>query len=193
MSDLAKLERDLAALIGRPTDLRPFVCDGSPLDCKVFLVGLNPASPMKGDFWDFWRPGFGFDKPRWFDAYKAERAARPLKLGRTRRNAVSNSRRVVEWISSSLGAVKCLETNVYSAATEEFCDLEQQQRITAPFDLLLDRIKPAVVVVHGKDAITHIRQRRLSIETIEVNHFSRGWTEKGARDLGHRVRTFLDR
>lgn len=28
--------------------LRPFVCDGSPLECEVFLVGKNPVSGLFG-------------------------------------------------------------------------------------------------------------------------------------------------
>lgn len=193
MSDLSTLERDLASLIGRPTDLRPFVCHGSPLDCEVFIVGLNPASPMRDDFWNFWCPGFGFDKPRWLEAYKAERSSRPLKPGRTRRNVISNSRRVIEWINAALGEVKSLETNVYSTPTEDICDLEQRLRITAPFDFLVDRIKPRVVIVHGNEAIAHVRQKQPHFEIVEVNHFSRGWCAKSATDLGHRVRTFLGR
>ncbi len=30
------------ALPGR-SDVRPFVCDGPPFSCEVFLVGFNPA------------------------------------------------------------------------------------------------------------------------------------------------------
>ena len=43
---LDDFERALVALIGRPTDLRPFVCEGSPLTCDVFLVGFNLATTM---------------------------------------------------------------------------------------------------------------------------------------------------
>lgn len=193
MTNLEKLERDLISLIGRPADLRPFVCCGSPLDCEVFLVGLNPASPMEEDFWGFWRPGLGFDKSKWFEAYKTARSLRPLKLGRTRRNAISNSRRVIERINASLGPIKALETNAYAAATEEFGDLEQEKRITAPFDFLLDRVSPAVIVTHGKDAIAHVRDKKLPVEVIEVKHFSRGWTTKSAIDLGLQIRTLLGR
>lgn len=192
MDQLRDFERNLESLIGRPTNLRPFVCDGSPFDCKMFVVGLNPASSMKASFWDFWHPGAGFDKRAWFEAYKAERMNRPLKPGRTRGNPISNSRRVIEWINTSLGSVRALETNIYSAATEAFRDLEQRRRLTAPFDFLLDTIKPAVIVVHGTDAVSHISQKGLSVPIIEVSHFSRGWSQRAATDLGLRVRAILD-
>jgi hypothetical protein len=48
---LDDFERALVALIGRPTDLRPFVCEGSPLTCDVFLVGFNLATTMCRDLW----------------------------------------------------------------------------------------------------------------------------------------------
>jgi hypothetical protein len=193
LSELEEFEEALSLLIGCPTDLRPFVCEGSPLECEAFIVGLNPASPMKTDFWQFWRSGVGFDKARWFEAYKIERACRPLKPGRQRRYPVSNSRRVIEWLIPALNSVKCLETNIYSAPTEELHDLDHERRITAPFDFLLDKIKPGVVVVHGKDAIAHLRQKALPIKVIEVAHFSRGWNERAAQDLGRQIRAVLGR
>ncbi len=42
--DLTEFGSELEALIERPTALRPFVCDGSPLSCTVFIVGYNPAT-----------------------------------------------------------------------------------------------------------------------------------------------------
>ena len=67
--EITQFEAALAELVGRPSDLRPFVCDGSPLDCEIFIVGANAATAM-GDFWDFWHPGVGMDKAAWFEAYK---------------------------------------------------------------------------------------------------------------------------
>ncbi len=190
MNNLDSFAKDLGQLIGRPTDLRPFVCNGSPLACEVFIVGLNPASPMKTNFWEFWDSATGFDKERWLDVYVAERAARPLKPGKTRRNVVSNSRRVIEWMISSLGPIRCLETNIYSAASEEIRDLDRERRITAPFDFLLERIKPRVLVVHG-DAIKHVRRRSLPMTLIETKHFSRGWSRERACELASQVQEAL--
>ncbi|MBY4949505.1 hypothetical protein [Cupriavidus respiraculi] len=146
---------------------------------------------MKADFWEFWDSTTGFNKERWFEAYKAERAAHPLKPGRTRRNAVSNTRRVIEWMLPALAPIKCLETNIYSAATEEIADLELERRITAPFDFLLERIKPRVLVVHGDDAIRHLRRKTLPMTLIEAKHFSRGWSHELASRLALDVRTAI--
>ena len=57
---LKQFESELRSLTG-PSALRPFVCDGSPLTCRVFIVGINPATSMTTDFWQFWRAGTGFD------------------------------------------------------------------------------------------------------------------------------------
>lgn len=39
-------ELQLEALIGRPSTLWPFICDGSPLDCPVFFVGTNATTEL---------------------------------------------------------------------------------------------------------------------------------------------------
>jgi hypothetical protein len=185
--DLSYFEQKLAALVGRPTELRPFVCDGSPLDCRVFIVGFNPASASERDFWDFWNPKTGFDKPAWFRNYLQERARCPLKPGKTRRNPVSNTRRVIEWIVSEASPVKFLETNIYSAPTEEAKDLAVHQRLTAPFDFLLDEIKPSLIITHGKEAADYLRMRTPSASVMNLSHLSRGWSESRARELGQNI------
>lgn len=48
---LSEFEQELRSLIGQPTDLRPFVCEGPPLACPVFIVGYNPATEMTADWW----------------------------------------------------------------------------------------------------------------------------------------------
>jgi hypothetical protein len=191
MNALERFENDLAGLIGKPTDLRPFVCDGSPLACPVFIVGFNPATRMSADFWQFWRTERGFDKAAWLEAYKADRMTRPLKPGKTRRNPVSNSRRVIEWILEESGPIHCLETNIYSAPTEQATDLASERRVTAPFDFLVAKINPKVVVAHGADAVEHVKKKNLSAHVIDVPHFSRGWSQERARALGQQIRSLL--
>jgi hypothetical protein len=186
---IQSFEAELTKVIGKPTDLRPFVCDGSPLECDVFIVGLNPATKMSEDFWHFWRAGHGFDKKVWFEAYKKDRQLRPLKPGKARRNAISNSRRVIDWIIDDASPAKCLETNIYSAPTEQAVDLVSEQRITRPFDYLLTKIRPRVIVVHGEDATRHVEGKSLSgVRIIRVSHFSRGWSQESARALGQQIK-----
>ena len=188
MSDIHCFETELAAIIGNPTEVRPFVCDGSPLDCEVFIVGFNPATSMQMDFWQFWRSGYGFNKEAWLIAYKEERKHRPLTPGKTRRNLLSNSRRIIEWILDETSSVRCLETNIYAAPTENAIDLVSEKRITAPFDFLMEKIQPRLIVVHGEEAAEHIKNKRLIGRSIFVPHFSRGWSQEKARALGREIR-----
>lgn len=189
---IAEFEQQLAAIVGRPTTLRPFVCSGSPLACRVFIVGLNPASPMNATFWDFWRPGVGYDKAAWMDAYVAERAKRPLKPGRTRRRKISPSRAVIECLVGELGHTTCLETNIYSTASEEFSDLSAGLRDTKVFDYLLVTLKPEVIIVHGEDAVAHVQSKAPAASVLAVPHFSRGWSHESARALGRKVKQMID-
>lgn len=188
MIALDKFEEDLAILIGNPTDLRPFVCEGSPPNCKAFIVGFNPATAMSADFWSFWRPGYGLDKSAWFAEYLKDRQNRPLKPGKTRRPAVSNTRRVIDWILQEASPINCLETNIYAAPTEQAADLALARRMTAPVDFLIDSVKPDVVIVHGKDAAMHLHSKGISAHVTAVPHFSRGWSQSDARALGQRIR-----
>jgi hypothetical protein len=152
-------------------------------------VGSNPATPMSLGFWEFWRTGRGFDKAAWLEAYVKDRQARPLRPGRTRRSRISNTRRVLNWVSESAAPIKCLETNIYSAPAERAADLVAQQQITAPFNFLLKTIKPKVIVAHGEDASKHIQHMTRSTYVIRVPHFSRGWSEQRARALGQQVKS----
>ena len=62
-------------------DPRPFVCDGNPLECNIFIVGINPATEMEVKFEEFWNKE-GFNKQKWLEAYKIERVKAPLKNGK---------------------------------------------------------------------------------------------------------------
>lgn len=187
MENLSAFEGDLEAVIGRPTEMRPFVCEGSPLRCRVFIVGFNPATAMTASFWDFWRPGYGFDKAAWFREYKRERSLQPLKPGKTRRNEVSNTRRVMDWVIAAVPRYACLETNIHALPSKDKRGLLFERRETAPFRFLLERIRPAVVVAHGEDAIAETKRLSTDAGIIPVKHFSRGWSEAAARALGAQI------
>lgn len=187
MQDINSFERDLADLIGKPSVLRPFVCDGSPLECEVFIVGFNPATASSADFWTFWRSGYGFEKAAWYENYLRERREQPIKVGKTRRNPVSHTRRVIDWILEEASPVKCLETNIHSLPTEQSTDLSATQRSTASLDFLLRTIMPRLIIAHGKPAIAHIGAHSTNSRVITEDHFSRGWSQLRARDLGRRI------
>jgi hypothetical protein len=187
MQDIYTFEDELVALLGKPTFLRPFVCEDSPLDCKVFIVGFNPATESSVDFWRFWRRGLGFDKEAWYANYLEERMLRPLEPGKVRRNRVSNTRRVMEWIIKEMWPQKCLETNIHSMPTTRASGLTTACRNTDPFDYLVRKIDPCLIIAHGDKAQEHLVGRSGHACVINVKHFSRGWSKAQARELGRRV------
>ena len=189
MNTLEEVQARLEAAIGRPATSRPFVCEGSPLDCRVFIVGFNPATEMSADFWEFWTPGYGFNKAAWFDAYKAERRNKPLRPGKTRRNAISPTRRVIEWICEAAAPVKCLETNIFSTASTDMNSLREEDRDATLFRLLVEAVKPSVIVAHGKDACLEAERFSGRAKILAVRHFSLGWSERKARELGAELRS----
>ena len=70
---LYQFETKLRRLIEDRPDVRPFVCEGSPLNCTVFLVGSNPATDLGKPFWSHWNVGKGFNKAQWFKDYECSR------------------------------------------------------------------------------------------------------------------------
>ena len=135
---MRELKSGLAAIVGDPcVGLRPFVCDGSPLDCRVFLVGINPATGMSGNFWDFWDDDSGFNREQWRERYDAERGDGDL----------SKSRKVIERIVEAARPVSCLETNLFSAQAGRKDQLRDGEKSTAAFEFLLDKIDWARLIV----------------------------------------------
>jgi hypothetical protein len=194
---LAQFERKLRQLVPE-TGMRPFVCEGSPLCCKVFIVGVNPATP--GEFWKYWSTQGGFDKESWFSDYTQIRRAQGKR-------AVTPTRGIIERVVTNTG-VPCLETNIYSVPTVRISDLPKASRSTDVFEFVLRSIRPKVVVLHGKSASLelfrifgqnpaenefHMNFRFGKVFVLCNKHFSRGWSFERADELGHRIRKLLNR
>jgi hypothetical protein len=128
--DLIQFDRELRELAGGG-DLRPFVCDGSPLACRIFIVGTNPATEVP--FWPYWDTVGGFRKGEWLQGYEDAR----VRNGKRRR---SPTRRVLEQIVEAALPVRCLETNIYSKASRRAADLGAGHRVTRVFSFLLSAV-----------------------------------------------------
>lgn len=145
--------------VSRPDErpnARPFLCDGDPTQCKVFLVGLNPGT--RTDFWRFWSPETGCDKQGWLKAY----LAREKKLKPTRKK--------IELLFGALAPeIKCLETNLYDVSSRRLAELPASQRSTAVFDFLLKELKPTALLAHGRpvvDFLEAMTKQRLPLGAI---------------------------
>ncbi len=184
--DHQSFEAQLEQLIGRPTNLRPFVCDGSPLKCEVFIVGFNATTEV--DFWSFWDSQTGFDKRNWEAAYRNER----IRKGK-REN--SPTRSMIGWILDDLPGVSVLETNIYAKATPAMTDLPQKERNIAPFRFLLQTIQPKLVLAHGDKTIAAIQplieKSGLSTKLLPTKHF-RFWSKQRAQELANTIKLALE-
>ena len=119
--------------------VRPFVCDGSPLDCPVFVVGSNPATQMP--FRQYWKPDEGgFQKRKFMNDY--------LQKGRTKLHPTITRARL-----ALIGEnVRTIETNIYPMASKERASLKPEYRNTEIFRFLFRTLKPTLVWAHGADA-----------------------------------------
>ncbi|WP_313292050.1 hypothetical protein [Rhizobium rhizoryzae] len=176
--NLTTFEAHLRKLIGDPTPLRPFVCHGSPLECEIFLVGIEAATKMKTGFWDFWKPGYGFDRNAWQEAYIKERR----QLGKP---AKSPTRRNTDCFLDGAEGFQVLETNVYAAPRSRY--KRDGSEIRAPFQFLLEAIKPKLIFVHGGAARKELNRMNLSIPILEANHLSYQTSQDTARDYGRQA------
>ncbi len=143
---LKQFRDQLQALMSDPRS-RPFVCDGSPLTCSVFIVGFNPATEMDQPFWSYWSDTSGFDKRAFMRDYLAKRGLSQPKGVRAR----------IEKIVSRLPPGTCLETNICSKPTKTAAELAPADWTTAIFRFLLDTIRPHFVYVHSSDPVDYFR------------------------------------
>ena len=201
MTNLAEFKKGMASLIGCSTNLRPFVCDGSPFNCEVFLVSMNPVTEMSCNFWDFWSNERGFDKYRWCEEYKRTRGY----------DGTSKTRERINLVIKAAHPINCLETNIYAKTgkSDKLNDYlkaltsEEKERLTANLDFLLEQIKPKLVVALGTLAQKKFlrRRQRQTLETLGcklwcVYHlrYPNLTDEKAcekAQDLGHRIHEFF--
>lgn len=134
------------------SEIRPFVCDGSPLDSSIFIVGTNPASTVPWEeYWD-WKIG-RFDKERWMARYVEERIKLKAAQGKTRIHPVSLTRRRLELFGKSIPHYKILETNVYAVPTSSESELSNDDLNVNIFKYLVEVIGPSAMFVHGDSAM----------------------------------------
>lgn len=145
-SQLQKIEKRLP---GRTS--WPFLCRGSPLTCRIFIVGTNPARQVEKQFWDFWTDPRGFRKTEFV------RELEELTGGLTR------TREYIEIVTAAAGINDTLETNIYPYATPSAGALTAEQKRTDIFEYLLHTIDPRIVLAHGKPAKKFFSERGITL------------------------------
>jgi hypothetical protein len=123
---------------------RYFDCDGHPADCDVFLVGINPANglPFNKQFWNYCNETTGFQLNKWLEEYKEERRNND-------RREISPTRNRIETLRRILMPHNLLNCNIYSKNTPCLKDLEEIDKNTDIFKILLTNLQPKYIILHG--------------------------------------------
>lgn len=95
----------LESYIPNPCYERPFVCGGFPSDSIAIVIGENPATRMKENWWKYWKCESGFQLESFIADYRAKRE----KMGKRKD---SNTRLRLTRFKEN--GVKCVETNAFS-------------------------------------------------------------------------------
>ncbi len=185
-SQLQKIEKRLP---GRTS--WHFVCDGSPLTCRIFIVGANPVRQVE-KFWDldFWTDSRGFRKTEF---------APELEDPSGRR---TKTRKYIDIVADAAGRRDTLDTNVYPYAAPSASDLTAEQKRTDIFEYLLHTIKPRIVLAHGcpakkffsergitlvEDRLKSINLDGLRIKLLPRKHLSFQTSHEEARKIGRKL------
>ena len=139
-SQLEKIERRLPSPISWP-----FLCRGSPLKCRIFIVGFEPARKVEKRFWSFWTDSRGFKKAEFIR--ELDKLDGGLTLTRERIEII------IEIIANAVGERVTLNTNIYSKK-----ELPKKDRKTDVIEYLLKTIRPKVVLAHGVPAKKFFRR-----------------------------------
>ncbi|MCG8444170.1 MAG: hypothetical protein MI753_00420 [Hyphomicrobiales bacterium] len=142
---LSEFRSELAKLLPSPIS-RPFLCHGSPLKCRIFIVGTNSRVEVKKPFWSFWSDSRGFEKLEF--VRELEQLHRGLKV--TRKN--------IERVACAAGPTITLDTNVYLPSTRTKRELQREDKKTDVIEYLLKTIRPKVVLAHGGEAKKFFRR-----------------------------------
>jgi len=124
-------------------EARPFLCEGSPIDCKIFLIGLNPATPIS--FWPYWSVEHGCNKKEWLDQTLLHY-----------NYCLPPTRKRIEMLFDILSPYRCLETNIYYMRSKELQLLPKKYRDPQLCYYLIKKIAPKFIFVNGEEAIKHL-------------------------------------
>lgn len=144
VANLIAFRRDLQAILTDPFE-RPFVCDGNPFSASTFIIGCNPATTMKSNFWEFWSDEGGMDRAKFLKDYQAQKK-------------ILGVRARIERIVGKLPQSSCLETNIFAYPTRKASQLSNEQRNNYTLKLLIERIRPSTLFIHSSEPIRYFSQ-----------------------------------
>lgn len=146
---MSQFSQALMSAIPQPCHGRPFVCEGSPDQCTVVVIGENPATELNVDWWEYWDESRGFLFDKWTAEYQQSR----IRSGQA---AVSPTRLRLNRLRER--GVRCLETNVFLNER-----LEGPGKGTSNADLLDLALSslPGLrfLIAHGRTAHKYLQQK----------------------------------
>ena len=135
---------------------RPMICKKTVAPGCIFLVGINPATPVTPDDLDVdTYAGLLLDYDRFLAYYRQRRIdARKTALSRTRTGMHS----FIQWLAKAVPD-PIVETNVIPYPTPRTKDLKKvpdwvKSQAREIFVQLLQRVQPRLLLLHGKDTVT---------------------------------------
>lgn len=159
---LIDLKNACKPIDGSDVYFRPFISKGNPQDSKIFLVGVNPATPIKTKEIDLESyTNLLMDYQLFHERYLDLRGT--AGVSRTRMGILE----FVRWISSYTNT-PVLETNVITYPTKSIKELKRfnkenpkgYNKATNIFVSLLKEIEPSIIILHGANTV---RQFNLSV------------------------------
>lgn len=151
---------NLKLFIDSNNNLRPFICDGSPLECNIFIVGINPATSLNKPFFNYYNLSV-FDKKKWMIDYCESR--------RNKKTLISPTRKKIEnLVNDIFGENKCLETNIYSYPSIDLKSLDNKFKSTEIINFLIDSIRPKALFIHGKNPSDFVKVKFHTIYSSQI-------------------------
>lgn len=155
---------------------RPLLCKSQQEKIPVFLVGINPATPIypeQKNIEEYLNLILNYDE--FIKFYKETRKAEgKTELSKTRKSIDT----FVEWLSSSTGTA-IAETNIIPYPTRNLAQLKKEPedvwtRGKEIFYQLMMHYQPRILIVHGKTTIHHLTALLINkglIADIKENEF----------------------
>ena len=151
----------LHSVIPWPCYGRPFVCDGLAEECVAVVIGENPATEVRSDWWSYWNDETGFQYSKWRKDYDKSRGAR----------RASNTRLRLDRLRAR--GVRCLETNVFANERPDGAGAGASNRDL--LDIALETLPNiGYVIAHGDIAKDYVRYRSFPSyirKLFELRHF----------------------
>jgi hypothetical protein len=143
---LQEFRAGLEAYLAADRCARPFVCTGSPLDCRSFIVGLNAATRLSNPFLSYCSDSTGFDRHKFNRDYREVRS-----------QASTGNPPRIEAIAKAIAP--CLETNLFAIPTRSAKQLTKDDRQNPIICFLFRAIRPELVVAHSNEPIHFFAER----------------------------------